>query len=486
MKRFITLCLPLSIALLSACGPTTPSVVIKPTSDDVPSVPRAARPAQANCAQQSLAEQLSGGNLARLRYQSFTPSLQAQASGDTLAALLLSTRKALNSKYYGFSAVDLQALHETWETRFRKSFGNLQQGIPNAADDLMTQYVTALNDEHTFYLDPEQYRAFTGQGNGAPTPKPKFGFQSAAVPSEDGAVVLDVGVGTPAQEAGLKRGDTILSINGVGLKRSGSDDTSSQQYAAQLAAVAIQGRSTVLSIRRGETPLSVTVTPRIISSSAEPSGYLLGSVYVLRLPSFASNGTAQQVHILVQAAQKTGATSLILDLRGNRGGLVSEATGVSAAFAPSRAGQTLAFLDAQDYTYFYEGSSNIGKIAVRGTCVSGSVTLTAINNPAYWTGKLAVLINAQSASASEVVTETLQQAGVSAFGEITTGVGNTATTISELPSSRGMSITVARSSALDGQYLTAKVAPTVNMGEDLRALAHGRDVLLEAALSQVK
>ena len=487
-RRTLLLC----VGLLSACA-AVPPAALPPASggsgDDVPSVPRLTRPAQPDCSVRSLASQLSGGDLARLSYTTFAPSLKAQANAATLSGLLTATRTAINTNYYGFSTVDLQALHETWEARFRAAFGSLKQAIPSAADALMDQYVSGVNDEHTFYLDPQGYQVLQDQGSGAPTPSPRFGFQFAAVPGEDGAVLTDVGAGTPAENAGLKRGDTILSVNGAALSRNNqtdgeqTDDAAASAYSGLLGAAVRTGQSVTLGIRRGETRLSVAVTPRIIASSALPSGQLVGSAYLLRIPSFATEGTAQRVHGLVRAAQSAGATRLIVDLRGNRGGLVSEATAVSAAFAPKLAGQTLEFLDAQDYTFFYQASGVVGQVAVRGVCFSGSQTLTTIQNPALWTGLLDVLVNADSASASEVVTETLQKVGASALGETTVGVGNTATQIGGLPGGRGLSVTVARSRALDGPYLTAKVAPNVLVADDLKALAHGSDLPLQSALS---
>ncbi len=484
-RRTLLLC----VGLLNACAAVPPPTSLPPASgssgDDVPSVPRLIRPAQPNCAVRSLAAQLSGGDLARLSYTTFAPSLSTQASSATLAGLLTATRTAINTNYYGFSTVDLQALHETWEARFRAAFGSLKQAIPSAADALMNQYVSGVNDEHTFYLDPADYRALQDQSSGAPTPSPRFGFQFAAVPGEDGVVLTDVGAGTPAEDAGLKRGDTILSVNGAALSRSNqTDGDAASAYSGLLGAAVKSGQSVTLDIRRGETRLSVAVTPRIIASSALPSGQLVGPAYLLRIPSFATEGTAQRVHELVRAAQKAGASRLILDLRGNRGGLVSEATAVSAAFAPKLAGQTLEFLDAQDYTFAYQGSGAVGQVTVSGVCFSGSQPLTTIQNPALWNGPLEVLVNADSASASEVVTETLQNVGATALGEATVGVGNTATQIGGLPGSRGLSVTVARSRSLGGAYLTAKVAPNVTVADDLKALAHGQDLPLQAALTR--
>ena len=146
----------------------------------MPSVPRLTRPAQPNCSARSLASQLSGGDLARLAYTTFAPSLKRAGQQRDAGGLLTATRTAINTNYYGFSTVDLQALHETWEARFRAAFGPLKQAIPSAADPLMAQYVSGVNDEHTFYLDPPSYQALQDQGNGAPTPSPRFGFQFAA------------------------------------------------------------------------------------------------------------------------------------------------------------------------------------------------------------------------------------------------------------------------------------------------------------------
>ncbi|WP_146202730.1 S41 family peptidase [Deinococcus irradiatisoli] len=477
MNRAAPRLLLLSLSLLSACS-TLPTPA-PGASDDVPTVPRSTRPVSPDCAVRSLASQLSGDDLARLRFETFRPALHAQVYANTLAGLLLATRTDLNTQYYGFSSVDLQTLHETWEARFRAEFGDLKQPITAQADPLMDEYVAGVNDEHTYYLDPALLQAFEDQSNAVPTSGPRYGFRLAAVPGEDGAVLTDVSADSPAEEAGLQRGDTILSVNGAALNRGTDDDTAAAaRYSAVLAAAAT-GQPVTLAIRRGETRLSVTVTPRPISSASLPSGHLDGATYVLRLPSFATEGTAQRVHQLVHAAQAAGAQRLVLDLRGNRGGLVSEATGVSAAFAPQAAGQTLEFLDAQDYSFFYQG----GQVRASGVCFSGDRTLASIQNPALWRGPLEVLVNKDSASASEVVAQTLQQAGARALGEATVGVGNTATNILSLPGNRGLSVTVARSKALSGQYLSAKVAPTVMVSDDLKALAHGYDLPLEAALA---
>ena len=484
---------PLSSGAATAAGATSPGTGTSPGGissggtgsgpDDVPTVVRAKRPSTPDCAVASLASQLSGGNLSELRYQTVSHSLRAQASADTLLGLLFDTRKAVNGLYNGYSTVDLQALHETQETQFRKTLGNLNGVITDAADPLMSRYLGAINDEHTYYLTAAQYKAFGDQSGGAPTPTPRFGFSFAPVPGEDGAVLTDVTDASPAQEAGLQRGDTLLSVNGEAF---GGDPGDAQaRYSAQLGKAVQSGSEVSFQVRRAEQTGTVKVTPKIISSASLPWAYRKGNTVVLRIPTFNTKDVAQRVHNLVRAAQQGGATGLILDLRDNGGGYVTEATGVAAAFAPSLAGQTLEFIDADDLTFAFKN----GSVQLSAVCegLIGSQSLS-IQQPAVWGGKLAVLVNADSASASEVVTTTLQRAGATALGEKTVGVGNTATNIRDLPGKRGLSVTVARSRALggSGEYLKERVTPDINVADDLKQLAHGHDLGLEAALVKVQ
>ena len=231
--------------------------------DDVPSVPRLSRPARPT-ARAQLASQLSGGDLAQLSYTTFTPSLSAQASSATLAGLLTATRTAINTKYYGFSTVDLQALHETWEARFRAlrfaQAGHSQRRRPLDGSVRLGRQRRA----HLLPRPAKPTERFRTRAAARPPPRRSFGFQFAAVPGEDGAVLIDVGAGTPAEDAGLKRGDTILSVNGAALTRRSARPTTTRPAPTRrlLGAAAKSGQSVTLGIRRGATLLSVAVTPR--------------------------------------------------------------------------------------------------------------------------------------------------------------------------------------------------------------------------------
>ncbi|GGL09981.1 S41 family peptidase [Deinococcus radiotolerans] len=476
MTRAHLLLLPL---LLAACT-STPT----PQSDDVPTVARPTRPDQPSCALTPAWLSDLGGPRGLMGVNLRPAPLRPQAT-PSLFDELLDVREAINLNYWGVSSVDLQALHEQAETAARKAFGNLRAAPLTAQTDaFMNDYVDGVQDGHTYFLDAAGYRAFRDSLSAAPTPAPRLGVRWAPVPAEDGAVLLDAFPGWPAAQAGLTRGDTLLSVNGQPLNRQPGD--SDQMHAARLTAllgqVSAAGEPVLVTYRRAqggaETTASVSVTPRVLSSAPMPYAQAVApGTLLLRLPTFATGGVADQVHALLGDAQRAGATRVILDLRGNGGGLLSEAIGVAGAFAGDRAGETIETLDGQDVTFAYRG----GQVLAGVNCAPTSPVLT-LNSPARWTGTVTVLVNAGSASASEIVAQLAAQTGAGLTGEPTYGVGNTVTVIGGLSGDRGLSVTIGRANDLSGRPLHASVTPTPVTADDLRALAHGHDLPLEAAL----
>lgn len=477
MTRARLLLLPL---LLAACTPTPAPPV---PGDDVPTVPRATRPARLGCVLNPAWLSALGGPAGLMGVNLRAP-LRAQAT-PSLFGQLLDVREAINGRYWGESGVDLQALHEQAETGARTAFGNLRAADLTAQTDaFMNDYVDGVRDGHTYFLDAAGFRAFRDSLSAAPTPTPRLGVRWAAVPGEDGAVLLDAFPEWPAAQAGLTRGDTLLSIGGQPLTRQPGD--SDAAHAARLSTLLGQasaaGAPVTVTYRRAqagaETTASTTVTPRVLSSAPLPYARTVApGTVLLRLPTFATSGVAQQVHALIGGAQRAGATHLILDLRGNGGGLLSEAIGVAGALVGDRAGETIETLDGQDVTYAYRN----GQVLAGVNCAPTSPVL-GVGTPARWTGRLTILVNEGSASASEIVAQLAAQTGATLTGERTYGVGNTVTVIGAISGDRGLSVTIGRANDLRGQPLTPDVTPSPTTPDDLRALAHGHDLPLEAAL----
>lgn len=468
------------LVLLSACGRHV-------LEDRLPDVPLAVRPAQPNCraSVQGLAglvglAKLSGQNVltpATLRAQNHSP--------DNLYNLLLTARRALNGYYYGFSGVDLQALHRKYETLFRAGQDRPLSlyGIDAGTDARMAAYFAEVGDGHTYYLDEAQARTYRDVQAGNPTPQPVFGLSFAPLPGTDGAVVLSVRGDGPAFAAGLRRGDVLRRVNGEAFDRNGADEAAARTaYSALLARAAAGGSAAHFQYDRAGSPNSAFIQARVLSAGQLPYGeFLPNGVYYLRLPSFSGAGVADRVHALVGAAKRGEAQGVILDLRDNGGGRVVEFVGAAAAFAPDFAGEVLEDNTANDVTFRYDGASG----SVVGSDVCGSQRFSqSVTSPQTWTGPTAILVNARSASASELFAQALRLGGKArVIGEDTYGVGNTVTYIftDGVPGARAMSVTAGRGRLLNGRYAQEQVKPDDAQSDDLARLAQGEDLALNAA-----
>ena len=194
----------------------------------------------------------------------------------------------------------------------------------------------------------------------------------------DYPVITSILPASPAQRAGLLARDTVVSIDGQDAKG----------VTAQKASTLIRGTvgtSVKLGIRRDSSTFDVTVARETFTSPTVVSRRLDGNVLYLRVYQFGIN-TATDFRSQL-AAGLPGAKGVVLDLRENPGGLVDAAASVLSAFIPS--GELFSVED------------HGGHKDVRSS--SGDHPAPAI--PLY------VLVDANSASASEIVAGSLQERG---------------------------------------------------------------------------
>ncbi|MFH6982990.1 S41 family peptidase [Marinoscillum sp. 108] len=246
-------------------------------------------------------------------------------------------------------------------------------------DQLMRTGITAMLaslDPYTNYIpedDIEDYRTITtGEygGIGAIVDK-KGGVSTVVMPYE----------GYPAHKAGLKAGDQILKINGIVLEGKSSDAISKL----------LKGQSNsdiVLTVKRfGQEKLfDVTLArERITISNVPYFGMVAEGIGYVKLTDFTTEAGAE-VRNAVNELKADGAKKIILDLRGNPGGLLEEAVNVSNVF--------------------------VGKgrevVTTRGKLKNWTKTYNTLNDPADTQIPLAVLISNGSASASEIVAGVMQ------------------------------------------------------------------------------
>ena len=315
----------------------------------------------------------------------------------------------------------------------------------------------ALRDSHTYYLEPEQLQRSREELLG----RPGFtGIGITMVQRADEAgtkwiFVEDVIPGAPAEGAGLKRFDRIVGVDGSPLR-----NVTVTQASQMIRGPA--GSTVVLSIQRGDQNLSISVVRAPIQSQSVQARFMGTGVAYARLFSF-SRGAGQELARQLQAlADQAPVTSIILDLRGNPGGLILEAARVGGLFLPPRT--VLARVqDRQD----------------------GASVLRSEGQPMFPETPLVVLIDAGSASASEIITAALKEHHrATIVGEKTAGALGGAVDV-RLPEG-GMSVTVERIVTPEGAQVEGTgITPDMPVALTVADMIRGEDTQLQAALHAV-
>jgi len=186
--------------------------------------------------------------------------------------------------------------------------------------------------------------------------------------------------GEPAQTSGLKAGDKILSIDGVTMEKKNSSEVSS-------ALKGPKGTSIEIKVERNKTVIeTITVTRGEIKLPDVPfSGLLKNDAGYIKLNSFTRTASSEVKKSLLQL-KKDGAKSIILDLRGNGGGLLIEAVNIVNLFVPK----------------------NQIVVTTKGRVIEENRTYRTKQEPVDLDIPVIVLVNEGSASASEIVSGSLQ------------------------------------------------------------------------------
>lgn len=194
-------------------------------------------------------------------------------------------------------------------------------------------------------------------------------------------VIMMIIEDAPAEKAGLKIGDELLEIDGISI-----DDYSTEEVNTLLKGQ-ISTRVQV-KVKRFNTPkpINVSVTRERISVESVPFyGMVNNDIAYIRLTEF-SSGAGSSVRAALVELKGLGAKKVILDLRGNPGGLLNEAIEVSNVFIPK----------------------GLEVVRTKGKIEEWNKTYTANKNPVDVNIPIAVLISNNSASASEIVAGVIQ------------------------------------------------------------------------------
>lgn len=233
-----------------------------------------------------------------------------------------------------------------------------------------------LDDDYTFLRDPEQARFFNEGLSGS-----FEGIGARVAEAEGGGVrIVEPFEGQPAWNAGIRRDDVILAVDGEDVTDTALSDAISLIRGPK-------GSDVVLGIRSPEQePRDVTVTRDTISIPVVEYELRDDGIAYLRLGEFSTPALAQVRAALDEMlAQKP--VGLVLDLRGNPGGLLRSAVDISSEFVPDGPILIERFKDGEEQVYDASGEGR------------------AFDVP------LVVLVNEGSASASEILAGAVQDTG---------------------------------------------------------------------------
>ena len=252
----------------------------------------------------------------------------------------------------------------------------------------MSQVTSSLGDKYSRYFAPQGWKKDQLRSSGKAQ-----GLGITMKAGTSGVRVEQVVKGSPADGA-LRTGDRVLKVAGRAV-RSTED--------VQRAVSGNLDRATPLTVERQGQRKTVTVTPRIYKVklvTSELKGRGIGAVKLARF----AKGSAEQVRQAVSDLQRRNGgrlNGLVLDLRGNPGGLTAEAQSLLNMFIPSG-----------DLFYF----SRHKKVVKRHTADPNQTPFADL--------RLTVLVDKKSASSSEIVAGSLKQRGrATLVGENTFGKG---------------------------------------------------------------
>ena len=242
----------------------------------------------------------------------------------------------------------------------------------------VTALVEKLGDPYTEYLNPDHYKLFQANREG------KYGGVGVEwQPQGDSARIMRVFPQGPAAAAGIRVADRVVAVDGAKVTRADNfvamQNVKGQEGTKVTLRIARQGaqeRDYPLTRQEIRRPV---VESRVERSGADRIGYV-------RLDQF-TDGSAKAFRTAVRRLSEQKVDGLVFDLRGDGGGLVEEAVGVASVFLPDES-----------------------VIATTRGRSGPRETLTATGDPIARKLPLVVLVDRNSASASEIVAGALRDA----------------------------------------------------------------------------
>lgn len=316
-----------------------------------------------------------------------------------------------------------------------------------AKDNIYKAYLSSYGDKYTMYYTADEYKALKESTNGK-----FYGIGAVCQLSGEGGVLLvDVYDNGAGYQAGLRSGDRVVNVDG-------RDITGMELSSAVALIKGDKGTSVTLEVIRGTERLTFSAVRDAVEAKTVSYTLLDNNIGYLSISQF-EEVTTNQFKAAVEDLQSQGMKGLVIDIRNNPGGLLDTVVGMLKYMLPD--GLIVYTEDKQGNRKEYKGQDN-----------------DEFNMP------LAVIVNGNSASASEIFAGAIQDYGKGTIiGTQTYGKG-IVQTVKPLTDGSAIKFTIAKYFTPKGQDIHGKgVTPDMVVEYDTDADV---DTQLDAAIKNVE
>ncbi|MDR4926026.1 S41 family peptidase [Peribacillus simplex] len=349
---------------------------------------------------------------------------------------------------------EFEKLYSTYDTIKDNYYEEIDQD--KLVDGAINGMIKSLDDPYSAYMDKKEASSFHESISSS------FEGIGAEIQEQDGQIMVVSPIkGSPAEKAGVKPNDIILSVDGKSVEGLSSSE-------AVLKIRGEKGTKVDLSISRaGESdPIELTIKRDTIPIETVYAEMLDDGVAKIQVTSF-SEHTVQELKTALEEMSKKDMKGLVLDLRGNPGGLLDQAIEMASLFIPN------------------------GKVVLQVEDRSGKKEVYKSKNDGELKIPVVVLIDDGSASASEIVAAAVSESadipliGVKSFGK------GTVQTAQDFEDGSNFKYTAAKWLTPEGNWIHKKgIKPDINVKlpdyASLPYISPDKELKASDSLSEVK